>query len=94
MSFQLVGQSLSALVSTSFQYVSSCGRCHSLTEAVYLASLSLLGLICSKHIRTSLQVYRKIIIFVFCRDRCPITHRHPLLYIPYPLFVKGFSKQI
>ena len=49
MSFQLVGQSLSALVSTSFQHVSTCRRCHSFTEAVYLALLSFLGLISSFH---------------------------------------------
>ena len=49
MSFQLVGQSLSTLVSTSFQHVSACRRCHSFTEAVYLALLSFLGLISSFH---------------------------------------------
>ena len=49
MSFQLVGQSLSALVSTSFQHVSACRRCHSLTETVYFASLSFFRLIRSFH---------------------------------------------
>ncbi len=49
MSFQLVGQSLSALVSTSFQNVSASRRCHSFTEAVHLALLSFLGLISSFH---------------------------------------------
>jgi len=44
-----VGQSLSALISASFQYVSARCRCHSLTEAVYLALLSFLGLISSFH---------------------------------------------
>ena len=44
-----MGQSLSALVSTSFQHVSACRRCHSFTEAVYLALLSFLGLISSFH---------------------------------------------
>jgi hypothetical protein len=48
-SIGLVGQSLSALVSTSFQYVSACRRCHSFTEAVYFALLSFLGLISSFH---------------------------------------------
>ena len=52
MSVQLVGQSLSALVSTSFQHVSACRRCHSFTEAVYLALLSFLGLISSFHNRS------------------------------------------
>ena len=90
----LVSQSCSALCATSLEYFSAVSCSHSLSEAVLLLSLALFGLICSKHIRTSLQVYGKIIIFVFCRDRCPITHRHPLLYIPYPLFVKSFFKTI
>ena len=44
-----MGQSLSTLISTSFQYVSARRGCHSLTEAVYLALLSFLGLISSFH---------------------------------------------
>ena len=44
-----MGQSLSALVSTSLEYVSTCGRCHSLTETVYFTLLSFLGLISSFH---------------------------------------------
>ena len=47
--FFLVGQSLSAFISTAFQHVSSCGRRHSLTESVHFASLSFLGLIRSFH---------------------------------------------
>ncbi len=45
----LVGQSLTALCSTSFQNLSTCGGSHSLTEAVYFALLSFLGLISSFH---------------------------------------------
>jgi len=45
----LVGQSLSALVSTSFQNFSAGSRCHSLTETVNFALLSFLGLIGSFH---------------------------------------------
>lgn len=46
---RLVRQSLSALVATSFQHLSTCRRCHSLTEAVHLALLSFFGLIRSLH---------------------------------------------
>ncbi len=45
----LVGKSLSSLCSTSFQYFSACGGCHSLTETVYFALLSFLGLESSFH---------------------------------------------
>jgi len=47
--YRLVGKSLSALISASFQNLSSCGGSHSLTEAVYFALLSFLGLISSFH---------------------------------------------
>ena len=47
--FRLVGQSLSALISTSFQHSSAGSRSHSLSKAVYFASLSFLGLISSFH---------------------------------------------
>ena len=44
-----MGQSLTALITTTLQNLSACGRCHSLTEAVYFALLSLFGLECSFH---------------------------------------------
>lgn len=46
---RLVRQSLSSFCSTSLQHLSASGRCHSLTETVYFASLSLFGLIGSFH---------------------------------------------
>ncbi len=46
---RLVGQSLSALISTSFQYLSTGSGSHSLTETVYFALLSFLGLESSFH---------------------------------------------
>ena len=46
---RLVGKSLSTLCSTSLQYLSTCGGSHSLTETVYFALLSFLGLIGSFH---------------------------------------------
>ena len=44
-----MGQSLSALISSSFQNSSTCGGSHSLTESVYFALLSFLGLVGSFH---------------------------------------------
>ena len=46
---KLIGQSFSAFCASSFEYVSSVGSCHSLSEAVLLLSLTLFGLIGSKH---------------------------------------------
>lgn len=40
---------LSALVSSSFKYLSACVRSHSLSETVNFASLSFFGLISSLH---------------------------------------------
>ena len=44
-----MGQSLAALIATTLQNLSTSRRCHSLTEAVYFALLSLFGLECSFH---------------------------------------------
>ena len=46
---RLVGQSLAALITTTLQNLSTSRRCHSLTEAVYFALLSLFRLECSFH---------------------------------------------
>jgi len=46
---QLVGQSLSALCASSFEYVSAISSLHSLSEAVLLLSLTLFRLVSSKH---------------------------------------------
>ena len=61
----LVRQSLSALVSTSFQHSSACRRSHSLTESVYLASRSLFGLVSSFHNRSP-KLFVFYLIFIFC----------------------------
>ena len=91
----LVSKSCSALCATSLEYFSAVSSLHSLSEAVLLLSLTLLGLICSKHIRTSLQVYGKIInIFLFQQGQVSHSHRHQLLYIVKPLFVKCFLQTI
>ena len=44
-----VGQSLSALCTASLQNGSAVGSLHSLSEAMLLLSLTLLGLVCSEH---------------------------------------------
>lgn len=59
----LCAELLSALISSSLQYLSACGRGHSLSETVNLASLPLLGLISSFHfILTPVNLF---IIFLF-----------------------------
>ena len=57
----LVSKSCSALCTTSLEYFSAVSGLHSLSEAVLLLSLALFGLICSKHIRTSLRFMEKIL---------------------------------
>ena len=44
-----MGESCSALLTSSLENLSSVSGSHSLSEAMYLASLSLLRLICSEH---------------------------------------------
>ena len=46
---RLVGQSLSALCTSSLQNVSAVGSLHSLSETVLLFSLTLFGLVSSEH---------------------------------------------
>ena len=52
---ELVGQSLSALCTSSLQNVSAVGSSHSLSETMLLLSLTLFGLVSSEHIGTSLN---------------------------------------
>lgn len=63
----LRGDVLSALVSPSFQGVSSALRLHSLAEPVHLASLALLGLIRSLH--NKLLVFRGALFWEFSAPR-------------------------
>ena len=51
---KLVGQSLSALCTSSLQNVSAVGSLHSLSETMLLLSLTLFGLVSSEHNGTSL----------------------------------------
>jgi len=55
----LVGESCTTLIASSLEYLSAVRGSHSLAEAVFLTSLSLLGLICSEHNRTSFYTYTK-----------------------------------
>ena len=51
---RLVGQSLSALCTSSLQNVSAVSSLHSLSETMLFLSLTLLGLVSSEHNCTSL----------------------------------------
>ena len=51
---RLVGQSLSALCTSSLQNVSAVGSLHSLSETMLFLSLTLFGLVSSEHNGTSL----------------------------------------
>jgi hypothetical protein len=53
---KLVGQSLSALCTSSLQNVSAVGSLHSLSETMLLLSLTLFGLVSSEHNGTSLML--------------------------------------
>ena len=48
--FELIGQSFSAFSASSLQDVSAVSSSHSLSEAVFLFSLTLFGLIGSEHL--------------------------------------------
>jgi hypothetical protein len=53
---RLVGQSLSALCTSSLQNVSAVGSSHSLSETMLFLSLTLFGLVSSEHNGTSLML--------------------------------------
>lgn len=52
----LVGQTSAALITTSLENLSAICGSHSLAETMFLASLSLLRLICSEHMHTSFSL--------------------------------------
>lgn len=80
---RLVGQSLSALISASFQNSSARCRRHSLAETVYFTCLSLFGLIGSFHNLS--PVFLLFIFSLFLRHRtCP--HDNFLNYSVKPLY--------
>jgi len=54
----LVSQTSAALITASLENLSAVCGSHSLTETVFLASLSLLRLICSEHMHTSFSMVR------------------------------------
>ena len=56
---KLVSKSCTALSASSLEDLSAVSSCHSLSETVFLASLSLLRLICSEHNHTSFYIVKK-----------------------------------
>ena len=93
MSFQLVGQSLSALVSTSLQNVSTCGSCHSLTETVNFTSLSFFRLIGSFHYLFSCFCFFSFLLLILgSKFRLQKLYHEKSLFIitQTALFVKQF----
>ena len=95
----LVSKSCTTLSASSFEDVSSVSGSHSLSEAMYLASLSLLRLICSEHNYTPFLLSKKTIDrrlegaegIAFPYEPCFRTDRQHSLYINHAGFVKGFG---
>ena len=54
-----MGESCSSLLASSLEHFSAVCGSHSLSESVYFASLSFLGLICSEHNHTSFYMMKK-----------------------------------
>ena len=54
-----MGEASSSLGASSLKNLSAVSSCHSLSETVFLASLSLLRLICSEHNHTSFYIVKK-----------------------------------
>lgn len=69
-----VSKSCSALCAASLEDFSAVGSSHSFSEAMLLFSLALFGLICSKHIGTSLQFMVKVNFRILYRGQAPL-HR-------------------
>lgn len=93
----LVSKSCTTLSASSFEDFSSVSGSHSLSEAMYLASLSLLRLICSEHNYTPFLLSKNTIdrrlgegqgSFPY-RSRLRTDRQHSL-YINYSGFVKSF----
>ena len=96
-----MSQTSAALITTSLENLSAVCGSHSLAETVFLASLSLLRLICSEHMHTSFSLLfpfflRKISFFreriraLFCTLQIDNNN-----YIPCGCAVsRGFSKNL
>ena len=63
-------KSFSAFGTSSGKHLSAVACGHSLSEAVNLASLSFLGLVCSFHIRPSFPIIVKLLFCRFARYFC------------------------
>ena len=67
------GQNLAAACATCLQYVAACAGLHAGTESVYLGTLTLLGLISTKHCKStpySCTALRQMIIHVHVNTAC------------------------
>lgn len=94
----LVSKSCTTLSASSFEDISSVSGSHSLSEAMYLASLSLFRLICSEHNYTPFLLSKNTIDrrLEGGQGRFPYrsrfrTDRQHSLYINHAGFVKGFG---
>ena len=78
----LIGESCSALCASSLEDVSAVGSLHSFTEAVFLFALTLLRLICSKHILLHLLKRDRKFYFTRClTDRNIIAQTYSLCQV-------------
>ena len=76
-----IGQSLSAFCASSLKNVSAVGSLHSLSEAMLLLSLTLLGLICSEHFLHLLDFFiGSVLLF----SLFTLLHNDALYYIRKP----------
>ncbi len=80
-------ESLSALCTSSLEYVSAVSGLHSLSEAMLLFSLSLFRLVSSEHYLHLLVVYRKRVAFMLLLRFYTMTPN--IITFPIP-FVKRF----
>ena len=82
-----IGESCSALCASSLEDVSAVGSLHSFTEAVFLFALTLLRLICSKHILLHLLKRDRKFYFSRClTDRNIISQNHGFCQVFYATF--------
>ena len=96
--FGSVGQSLSALCTTSLENCSAVCSFHSLSETVLLFSLTLFGLVSSEHFNAPPWEIRSEALLAgtiptsIARAIYAFTQWHPLLYTKGYHFVKSFLK--
>ena len=88
--FGLIGEASSTLGASSLKNFSAVSGCHSLSEAMFLVSLSLLGLICSLHDCTSFKI---VLTSEASRaSPCVFTQKQSILYLNFSVLSIGFWK--